>query len=274
MAEKKLARELVIPIPRATALPALSAVANPLTVPIAGAAPAAAPGIAQRIGDFARAMFPASTVANASVREGAADAAAQGEYARAAGNIVRGAATIPLAAVDDIVGRPVRTVLGGVPPFVGGLVGSRGSTAVAPAPAARAAPASATAASERALTQGRAAAPTITPQDQLSAYIGSVLSQGATIREAQALGGLIPAGASAQPNAKSTVLGQTAQLSQSIYQNAVTQAQELAKTDPEGAQKVVEKATADYFARNAGLVGFDPTKLAQAQLLGGADEEN
>lgn len=127
---------------------------------------------------------------------------------------------------------------------------------------------------DQAMTQGRTADSYITPQDQLSAYIGSVLSRGATIREAQALGPLVPGLARATPNPKQAVLGQTAALSQSIYQNSVTQAQELAKTDPEGARKVVEQATSDYFNRNAGLVGFDPSKLVQAQLLAGNNEDN
>ena len=126
----------------------------------------------------------------------------------------------------------------------------------------------------QAMQQGRQMTPDqfVTPRDRLNAYIDTVFRTGATIREAQALGGMVESTPRPQTT-KNTVLGQTAQLSQAIYADQIAQAQQLGKTDPEAARAVVAKATSDYFNRNAGLVGFDPTKLAQAQLMAGAEEE-
>lgn len=247
-----------------------SAVALPRATPIA-------PGFLERLGNTFQEAFPGINAARTSVVQGATDAAAKGDYARAAGNVVRGAVTIPLGAASDTVA-PITGLLAGAAPFVGGLFGSRGDAAVTRAQPAAAAPAqvSPREAVTQALAQGRTAPAEIAPQDALAKYITSVLSGGATIREAQALGALVPAVTKGAPKAKDSVLGQTAALSEAIFTDQVTKIDEAVKSGtitPEQAVIGKEKATAAWFARNGGLVGFDPSKLVQAQLLEGTGEE-
>lgn len=123
---------------------------------------------------------------------------------------------------------------------------------------------------------GQAAGPqaAITPYDRQLAFLDTVFQQPLTMREAQAYSGMLPARDTKTQTAKDALIGETAKLSQSIFQSAVDQAQELAKTDPEGARAIVDKARSDYFNRQSGLVGFNPVQLAQAQLMGAATEED
>lgn len=168
--------------------------------------------------------------------------------------------------------------------FIDGLMGNPKGGARTPVQPA-AAPtsldqATAAQAARVALAAGRGAQNPITPQDRVAAFIDSQFQGPLTMREAAAFSGMLPDVATARaasgkgPKAKDTVLGQTAQLSQEIYQNQIDQAKALMATDPEGARAATEKATQDYFNRQAGLVGFNPTNLAQAALMAGADEEN
>lgn len=235
------------------------------------------PGMLERVGNFFQQAFPAINAARVSVRDGVADAAAKGDYARAAGNVVGGMVRYPAAAVVDTLA-PVGQALTALPSFVGGVLGSSGDTTVV-----KAAPAAAAAPDPRkavvtALQQGRAAAATpITPQDALAKALGTILSSpNATLADISRAGGLVPAVTKNGPKAKDTVLGQTAALSEAIFQDQVGKIDEAVKAGtitPEQAVVGKEKATAAWFARNGGLVGFDPSKLVQAQLLEGADEE-
>lgn len=141
-------------------------------------------------------------------------------------------------------------------------------------PAAAAEPKTAAAAGESALAAGRAAPESITPQEALASRLGVILgSNRATMSDLQTAGALVPATIKGQPTQKDQVVGQTAALSQAIFANQVAQANELSKTDPAGAKAVVAKATADYFQRNAGLVGLNPANLAMAQMLNPGEEQ-
>lgn len=277
----------------------------PLGDAIARAAAAAppAPTVIDTISQFLQRNFPAINDARTTVADTVNTGIANGEVGRTLGGVASGVVRYPLAVASDVVARPVNNVLGGVPGFIGGLLGYKGNEAPAAvtAPAKVAAQASvvddaeknamAAAAAKRglpagtqglrltgnpvdaAMAAGRAAVVEPTAAERLSTVIGDALKGGVTLRELQTLAPLVPALAKPGQSTKNSVLGETAKLSQSIYANEIAQAQELAKTDEAAAQKIVESATAAYFQRNAGLVGFDPTKLALAQKLGQDEEE-
>lgn len=219
------------------------------------------------IGSIARQMFPASAQVAQQSRENTARYIDQGQIARAVGSgLVAPLVTYPAAVVEDVVGRPARTVASSLVDVLGGALGSGGSTAVAPAaPAASRQPVAPQRAVEAAMAKGRAA-PAVTPQARALAAIDTILRGPFTLKEFETAVGALPAPAKPQTT-KNTVLGQTAELSQQIFQNQITQAQELAKSDPESAQAAVAKATDDYFKRNSGLVGFNPADLVNAQIL-------
>lgn len=132
-------------------------------------------------------------------------------------------------------------------------------------------PLTAAKAADEALATGagmRPAPTVITPQEALANRLGVILgSDRATLSDIQSAGALVPTSIKPATTQKDALTGQTAAVSQAIFANEVAQAQELAKTDPEGAKKVTAKATADYYQRNAALVGANPQNLAMAQLL-------
>ena len=234
--------------------------------------PAAQPSILDQIGATTREAFPniSAVAANLPARVKANIAA--GDYARAAGNGAGGMVAYPAAAATDLVARPAISLVRGAGNFLGGVLGSDGSKVVraAPALAAPAAVVPARDAVDNAFAQGRNARVSLTPQDQLGAYISSVLSNGATIREVEKLGSLVPALAKPGQSTKNTVLGETAKLSDAIHQDQLEKINAAVKAGTITADQGTigaEKATAAYFARNAGLVGFDPTKLALAQQM-------
>lgn len=244
----------------------------------AAAVPAPEPGVLERVGNFFQGAFPAINAARVSVRDGVDSAVARGDYARAAGNVVGGMVRYPAAAVVDTLA-PVGAALTAIPSFVGGVLGSSGDTSVVKTAPAAAAP-DARQAVQQALVQGRAATPAevVTPQDALGEALQKILtSPNATLADISRAGALVPAVTKNGPKAKDTVLGQTAALSEAIFQDQVGKIDEAVKAGtitPEQAVIGKEKATAAWFARNGGLVGFDPSKLVQAQLLEGADEED
>lgn len=129
----------------------------------------------------------------------------------------------------------------------------------------------------QALAQGRKAPPPpeIMPVDRQSQMIAAILGSGLTVNEAATVAGILPAnpGTGKPGTAKDAVLGQAAKLSQQLFASQVAQATDIAKNDPVGARAIVDKATQEHFARQAGLVGFNPVQLAQAALLDGAAEE-
>lgn len=162
--------------------------------------------------------------------------------------------------------QPVRV---GIRSFFEGLAGAAdGSKASKAAAAVPAKPV------EQALSQGRSARAqaAAAPNDPVGQMLSAILASGLTVNEAATVAGMLPA-AGKPASAKDTVMSQAAKLSEALFQNEINQATELAKTDPDAAKAVVEKATAAHFQRQAGLVGFNPVQLAQAALMGGAAEE-
>lgn len=124
---------------------------------------------------------------------------------------------------------------------------------------------------EDALAQGREAMndpEAIVPADRQSQLIASILGSGLTIKEAATMAGILPqtTGKSA-PNTKAVVMSQAAALSRELYEDQVAKARALEATDPDGAKAAVESAAKNYFNQTAGLVGFNPVQLAQAQLM-------
>lgn len=231
----------------------------------------------QAIGDFFQRAAPTINLAREDVVDSAKANIAAGNYAGAVGNVIRGAVTLPAAGAVDIVGRPAAMLSQGIGKIIGGALGiSSKPLSEKVVKATPAAPVEKPV--EKALAQGRAAVvpQQLSSQEALDKYITSVLSGGATIREAAALGPLVGQTVKQGQSAKNTVLGQTAALSQAIFDDQVGKIDAAVKAGTITAEQGVvgkEKATAAWFARNGGLVGFDPTKLALAQQLGVEEDE-
>lgn len=126
---------------------------------------------------------------------------------------------------------------------------------------------------EAALAAGRTLPAEITPYERQLAALNAIFkSPNATLTDLQSATGMLP-----KPNkpasAKDNVLSETTALSQAIFQNDIKNAEELAKTDPEGARALTAKAMESEFQRRAGLVGLNPMNIAQAQLMAPAEEE-
>lgn len=128
---------------------------------------------------------------------------------------------------------------------------------------------------DTAMRQGRAAPTVVTPREQLNAFISNVLGQGASINQVRALGDLVE-GTPRPVSAKDAMTGQTALLSQQIFER------QLAALQAQLADGSITQADFDagvtglqgqLFTRNAGLVGLNPAQLAQAQQLAALQEE-
>lgn len=155
--------------------------------------------------------------------------------------------------------------------LTGGPVGAQAAAAAkAPAVVQRAQPGDTFSVSEPAIAPRM-----ITPQNRLSAAVDSVLSGPFTMRQ-------LTAAASALPQTpgplkpKDEFFGQTAKLSQDMMAQTVASVQEqvaAGNMTAEAAQDEIAKARDALFQRNAGLLGFNPLQLAQAQLFGQDDQE-
>lgn len=174
-----------------------------------------------------------------------------------------------------IAGRAVKTAVQPIVPLVGPLaaaIGNQGSRVAARdfvegvvgVPAAPAAKKAAPKAQPKA-APAAAQAPKVSDRDRTIAAINAALNTPMTLRETQAVVGLLPA--ATKTTQKDQLIGATAQLSQQMYAQQIAQATELAKTDPVGAKEMTAKATDAYFQRNAALTGFNPLQLAQASLI-------
>jgi len=208
--------------------------------------------------------------------------AAAGNAIRTALPMVSPGAMIPLQAALPLV--TTQAGRESVRDFTRGVSGTDGEGAAAVAPPRLA---STVLAERAALRQPSAAAAAVAPamreptaQDRAMAAIDSILSKPFTMRQfsaaTAALPGVTQAGVASTkvaPKMKDTVLGATAELSQSIFAQEIAQAQAMKAADPKGAQDAAKKATDAYFQRNAGLVGFNPSELLQAQLLSRGMEE-
>lgn len=124
---------------------------------------------------------------------------------------------------------------------------------------------------EEALAQGREAMVEpneIAPIDRQSQMIAAILGSGLTVNEAASVAGILPQSTGKNaPSTKDTVMASAAALSRELYEGQIAKARALEATDPDGAKAAVESAAKNYFNQTAGLVGFNPVQLAQAQLM-------
>jgi hypothetical protein len=157
--------------------------------------------------------------------------------------------------------------------FIDGLTGTpKGGTRVPVQPAAPQVTRDPVAAS---LMAGRTAPATpITPHERMLSQLDTILgSNRATMSDLQAVSGMLPDPGNV-PDAKDTVLGTTAQVSQSVYADAIADisARRAAGTlTQDEAKAATAKATDAYFLRNTALVA-NPLSYAQANMLP-TDEE-
>lgn len=228
---------------------------------------------------LAREAFPTINAVRTGIAGQIAPNLAKGDIARAAGNTVGAAVMYPAAAVTDTLAPVGELALKGVPRFVGGLFGSNGDTTVRAMPKVTPTPETVTATDPRqavaqAMTIGRETK-VPTAGDAITSYISNFLQGGATARQAQMLSGLAQTAASsesvkAQGSQKDQLFGKVAAVADETYKaNNATIDADVKSGNLTAAQGAIEKAKATdaYFARLAGVLGFDPAKLAQAQLL-------
>jgi len=279
-------------------VPPVSLVQGPVTqdVPAPSAArlmramtpSAAAPGagLLDRASAFLQTSFPGINAARVATAQGVSDSVAAGDPLRAAGNVVGGIGRYAVGAAGDLVARPLaaddalgNAVMGpgGVQSFIGGLFGSKGSTAagvkaaaaVSPttrkqqvdaAIAAGADPRSGTAVTQ-AMMQGRMAEATpITAQDALSQTIAQALQGGATFNEIKGLGELIPATVKQGQTSKDKVVGAAASAVDATYKADLAAATKIA---PGPAQDTaIANATSKYANYLATLAGANMSGLA------------
>lgn len=238
----------------------------------------ATPGALTALGNVMRSAFPSIDAARTGIATDVVDATGKGQVGRAIGAGLRGVVTLPAAAATDLVARPALAARAAGDNAIYGIVngalgtnlggGSKASTTdaipAAALPAAVAPKAAGPVAS--ALAQGREAA-VADPQAQLADAIATVLGRNPSISDLQAVGALIPTTTKMSQTAKDATFGSTAKLSGAIFQQQLADAAAAHGVGTPEYKEAFNKATAAYFQRDAGLVGFDPTKLATAQLL-------
>lgn len=126
-----------------------------------------------------------------------------------------------------------------------------------------------------ALMAGRAAPVAITPQErQLSALDTILRSPKATLSDLQAVTAMMPAPARRQTD-KDAAFGQTAKLSRAIFDNQIASIgaqKDLGEITAEQAQAMTAKAMNEEFQRQAGMQGFNPMNLLQAQMMAQGEE--
>lgn len=129
---------------------------------------------------------------------------------------------------------------------------------------------------EQAMAIGRQAAGEpnpIMPADRQSQMIAAILGSGLTVNEAASVAGILPQPPTGRnaPDAKDTIMTEAAKVSRDMFEKNMSEAQKLlaaGKTDE--AKELTEKASTQYFNQQAGLTGFNPLQIAQAQLMDGA----
>lgn len=228
---------------------------------------------------LAREAFPSINAVRTGIAGQIAPNIAKGELARAAGNTVGAAVMYPAAAVTDTLAPVGELAVRGIPRFLGGVFGSKGDTAVRAMPVVTPTPEKVTATDPRqavaqAMTIGREAK-VPTAGEAITSYIANFLQGGATARQAQMLSGLAQTAASsesvkAQGSQKDQLFGKVAAVADATYADTNAKIDEAVKAGTITADQAVigkEKATERYFTHLAGVLGFDPAKLAQAQLL-------
>lgn len=137
------------------------------------------------------------------------------------------------------------------------------------APTEKAAPATAKAAVDQALAAG-AAAPD--PQGALGEYIANALKQGATTRQATALGALVPAAVKPGVSRKDALADVAAAVAADQFTRELVNARANATSEEDYAKRFAETQNA-YFGRLTTLLGTDPTKFVLAERMGQQEDQ-
>lgn len=225
------------------------------------------------------ALFPAVAAVRRDVSSRVNQALAEGDPGRAIGASMGQITRLPVAYAQDTYGPAVSSFGKGLVGFVGGLAGSRGSTAV-PKQAAKETGLRAKFADLAPSANVRKNAGVLkivepekklTPQEKQLAYLDSVFGGALTLNQAAAATSMLPA--SPKPRSEKDITqGLMRETSQAVFADAVKQATALEGVDPEGAKLLVEKAREDYFQRLASTMGFNPLNLGMAQMLPDGEE--
>lgn len=103
----------------------------------------------------------------------------------------------------------------------------------------------------------------LSPQEQAAAFVASQFDGPLSIGEAAALTGMLPAPAKPQTD-RDKAYGVASQIAGAQYQSTLAQAAKTFGTDTPEYRDAYDKATTDYFNRQAGILQFDPLKFGIA----------
>lgn len=246
---------------------------NPATAPGVLVAPAvkqAAGSVVDQAAEALRSMYPNLNTARVRTNTAVQDNLNKGQYARAAGRAVLGAADQVGGFVNDTITAPAMALGGGIRSFLGGLVGSSGAKNDAGKPLPKAAAAKPTTPVAKALAKGAAADPVISTGDDIHKFISARLKAGVTNHDLQALAGIaaaVPAVTKSAQTNKDKIIGQAADVTDALFASEVAQAQKLGANSPEFVT-AIQKATEKYRVNLATLGGVNPQGLSMQQMLG------
>jgi hypothetical protein len=229
--------------------------------------------VVDAVSQFFQRQFPSLNDARVSTQAAVADASAKGDYARAAGRAVTGdLLQMPAGLVNDVVGRPVGMIARGIGSFLGGAIGSSGSSSDAittPVVAKPVPVAVATNPVANAMAQGRVAPAPVSAADEIHSFIANRLAAGVTNHDLAALSGLaqaVPALTKVQQTNKDKIAGTAAAVTDAEFASELAAAKKLGADSPEY-QTAVQKATDNYRTRLATLMGVNPQGLTMQEMI-------
>jgi hypothetical protein len=279
-------------VPEATPLPTTYRISQPVPEAIpynAARDPAKQPtagSIVTQAADALRTMYPGLNDARVRSTNAIQDNVNKGQYARAAGRAILGAGDMVGGFVGDLEGAD-RSLEGGIKSFLGGLIGSSGTTTDAAKPAGKAVAKVATPSNpvSKALAQGAVAEPVISTGDDIHKFISARLKQGVTNHDIVTLAGIaatVPALTKSAQSNKDKILGQAGEVTDQVFANEAAQAEDAARIrlgatadiskDPEY-RKAALAAAERYRINLATLSGSSPQGLALQQQLGQQDDQ-
>lgn len=244
------------------------------------------PSVVEQAAGALRSMYPNTAAAADRSQAAIQSNIDDGQYARAAGRAVLGAADQVGGFINDTVTAPAIALGGGVRNFVGGLLGSTGK-ASSPRKAAtpRAAAATPNNPVSKAMAKGAAADPVISTGDDIHKFISARLKQGVTNRDLQALAGIaatVPAVTKSAQTNKDRIIGQAAAVTDQVFANEAAQAEDAARQrlgasadiarDPEY-RKAALAAAERYRVNLATLTGVNPQGLTLQALAAQQEDQ-
>jgi hypothetical protein len=234
------------------------------------------PGLVDQLSQYFRDAFPTINAVRTNTTGAINRAVASGDYARAAGASLVGVPEGLAAGVTDVVGRPALGVARGIGSFLGGALGSSGSTTDAlPTPvAAKPVPvAVATNPVANAMAQGREAAVPANAADEIHNFIASRIKSGVTNHDLAALSGIaqaVPALTKVQQTNRDKITGTAGAVTDAEFAADLAAAKKLGADSPEYTA-AVQKATDKYRQNLATLIGVNPQGLSMQAML--ADQQ-